>query len=211
VAGGRPLRGAAIAVPGDVSSAAFWAAAAAGLPGGSIVVEEVGLNPTRTAFLGVLARMGARVQADVTGGQRDEPFGRLAVGHGAPARVEIQPAEVAGLIDELPALAALATHGGGLTVTGAGELRVKESDRITALAAGLRALGAEVEELADGFRVDGGRPLAGGIADAAGDHRLAMAFAVAALGARGDCVIRGAEAVAVSYPGFFEPLERLCR
>jgi len=96
-------------------------------------------------------------------------------------------------------------------VTGAGELRVKESDRIAALAAGLRALGADVEELPDGFRVNGGRPLEGGIADAAGDHRLAMAFAVAALGAHGDCLIRGAEAVSVSYPGFFDTLERLCR
>jgi 3-phosphoshikimate 1-carboxyvinyltransferase len=124
--------------------------------------------------------------------------------------VEIEPFEVPGLIDELPALAALATHGGGLSVTGAGELRVKESDRIAALVAGLRGLGADVEEFSDGFRVSGARRLTGGVADAAGDHRLAMAFAVAALGARGDSRICGAEAVAVSYPGFFETLERLC-
>jgi 3-phosphoshikimate 1-carboxyvinyltransferase len=118
---------------------------------------------------------------------------------------------VPGLIDELPALAALATHGGGLSVTGAGELRVKESDRIAALAAGLRALGAAVQEFEDGFSVSGARRLTGGVADAAGDHRLAMAFAIAALGAGGESIIRGADAAAVSYPGFFDALEELCR
>jgi len=139
-----------------------------------------------------------------------EPQGVLTVRHESLQAVEIQPFEVPGLIDELPALAALATHGGGLSVTGAAELRVKESDRIAALVAGLRALGADVEEFSDGFRVSGARRLAGGVADAAGDHRLVMAFAVAALGARGDSLIRGAESVTISYPGFFETLERLC-
>jgi 3-phosphoshikimate 1-carboxyvinyltransferase len=113
------------------------------------------------------------------------------------------------VIDELPALAAMATHGGECRVSGASELRVKESDRISALAAGLRALGADVDELPDGFHVRGGARLAGGTAHAAGDHRLAMAFAVAALGASGPSLITGAEAVAVSYPGFFETLASL--
>jgi 3-phosphoshikimate 1-carboxyvinyltransferase len=211
VTGGRALTATCVEVPGDPSSAAFWAAAAAGLPGASIVVEGVGTNPSRTAFLEVLRRMGARVDVDVVGGASSgEPQGTLIVRHESLRPVVIHPLEVPGLIDELPALAALATHGGGLSVTGAGELRVKESDRIAALAAGLRALGADVEESSDGFRVNGARRLTGGVADAAGDHRLAMAFAVAALGAEGESIIRGAEAVAISYPGFFESLERLC-
>ena len=210
VGGGRPLTAADITVPGDPSSAAFWAAAAAGIPGASVVLDGVGVNPSRTAFLGVLERMGARVDVRLDDGSGAEPLGCLTVRHASLRPVEIEPFEVPGLIDELPALAALATHGGGLSVTGAGELRVKESDRIAALVAGLRGLGADVEESSDGFRVSGARRLTGGVADAAGDHRLAMAFAVAALGARGDSRICGAEAVAVSYPGFFETLERLC-
>jgi 3-phosphoshikimate 1-carboxyvinyltransferase len=210
VTGGRALKAADITVPGDPSSAAFWAAAAAGIPGASVILVRVGVNPSRTAFLRVLERMGARVDVEPDEVAGTEPQGTLTVRHDSLQPVEIQPFEVPGLIDELPALAALATHGGGLSVTGAGELRVKESDRIAALVAGLRALGADVEEFRDGFCVFGARRLTGGTADAAGDHRLAMALAVAALGATGDSLIRGAESVAVSYPGFFETLERLC-
>ncbi|MFO7695284.1 MAG: 3-phosphoshikimate 1-carboxyvinyltransferase [Vicinamibacterales bacterium] len=210
VRGRRALRAADISVPGDPSSAAFWAAAAAGIPGAAVVLEGVGVNPTRTAFLGVIERMGAHVRVEGSDAPGGEPHGTVAVRHEALRAVEIRPSEVPGLIDELPALAALATYGGGLTVRGAGELRLKESDRIAALVAGLRALGAGVEEYPDGFCVSGDQPLSGGVADAAGDHRLAMAFAVAALGARGDSRICGAEAVAVSYPGFFDTLERLC-
>jgi 3-phosphoshikimate 1-carboxyvinyltransferase len=209
VRGGVALKGAHIAIPGDPSSAAFWAAAAAGIPGASVVIEGVGLNPTRTSFLGVLERMGALVSVHPDG-TFAEPAGTVTVGYGSLRPVVIQPAEVPGLIDELPALAALATHGGGLKVTGAAELRVKESDRIAALAAGLRALGAEIEEYSDGFAVAGDRRLRGGTADAAGDHRLAMAFAIAALGATGESEILGAESVSISYPGFFDALERLC-
>jgi 3-phosphoshikimate 1-carboxyvinyltransferase len=211
VRGGRPLRAASIVVPGDPSSAAFWGAAAAGIPGASVVIEGVGLNPTRTSFLGILERMGAVVEVQPDGAAGAEPQGTVIVRHGSLRPAVIQPAEVPGLIDELPALAALATHGGGLSVTGAGELRVKESDRIAALAAGLRALGAAVQEFEDGFSVSGARRLTGGVADAAGDHRLAMAFAIAALGAGGESIIRGADAAAVSYPGFFDALEELCR
>ena len=210
VAGRQPLAAADITVPGDPSSAAFWAAAAAGIPGGSVVIDGVSVNPSRTSFLRILERMGARVGVRLDELPGAEPQGVVTVRHESLQAVEIQPFEVPGLIDELPALAALATHGGGLSVTGAAELRVKESDRIAALVAGLRALGADVEEFSDGFRVSGARRLAGGVADAAGDHRLVMAFAVAALGARGDSLIRGAESVTISYPGFFETLERLC-
>ncbi len=211
VSGGGALRAVEITVPGDPSSAAFWAAAAAAVPGGEVAIEGVALNPTRTAFLGVLERMGASVRVEPDRRRSAEPAGTIVVRHGSRRPVEIQPAEVPELIDELPALAAAATHGGGLSVTGAAELRVKESDRISALVAGLRALGAEVEEFPDGFRVGGGRALTGGVADAVGDHRLAMAFAIAALGASGDTRILGSEAVEVSYPGFFDALEELCR
>ena len=116
---------------------------------------------------------------------------------------------VPGVIDELPVLAALATAGGELRVTGAGELRVKESDRISALVAGLRALGADADELPDGFHIRSGRPLTGGVVHAHDDHRLAMAFAIAGLTATGPVTIEGADAAAVSYPTFFDDLERL--
>ena len=210
VRGGGALTAADVTVPGDPSSAAFWAAAAAGIPGASVVIEGVGLNPSRTSFLGILERMGALVDVRPDDSLGPEPSGTVTVAHAALRAVEVDPAQVPGLIDELPALAALATHGGGLSVTGAGELRVKESDRIAALVAGLRALGADAQELADGFRITGGRRLTGGAADAVGDHRLAMAFAIAALGADGESLIRGAESVAVSYPAFFDTLEGLC-
>jgi 3-phosphoshikimate 1-carboxyvinyltransferase len=211
VSGGGSLAAVDLSVPGDPSSAAFWAAAATALPGAEVEIEGVGLNPTRTSFLGVLERMGARVETTRAPVGAGEPMGVMSVRHASLRGVVIAPHEVPGLIDELPALAAAATHGGALSVSGAAELRVKESDRISALAAGLRGLGANVEEFADGFRIDGSQRLAGGVADAAGDHRLAMAFAIAALGASGASRIIGAEAVAVSYPGFFDTLEELCR
>jgi len=211
VRGRRALRAADVAVPGDPSSAAFWAAAAAGIPGAAVVIEGVSVNPTRTAFLAVIARMGADVGVERGDGAGGEAQGIVTVRHRTLREIEIHPPEIPGLIDELPALAALATHGGGLTVSGAGELRLKESDRITALVAGLRSLGADIEERPDGFCVSGSRPLSGGVAEAAGDHRLAMAFAIAALGARGDSRICGAESVAISYPGFFDTLEGLCQ
>jgi len=211
VTGGAPLRAADMTVPGDPSAAAFWAAAAAALPGSEVEIPEVGLNPTRTAFLGVLERMGAHIVADLTDARSSEPLGTLTVRHAGVGPVVIAPDEVPGLVDELPVLAALATHGGALAVTGAQELRLKESDRIAALVAGLRQLGADVEESSDGFAVNGARRLSGGVADSAGDHRLAMAFAIAALGAGGCSTIRGADVVSVSYPGFFEVLEGLCQ
>jgi 3-phosphoshikimate 1-carboxyvinyltransferase len=210
VEGGRRLTGQHLRVPGDASSAAFWAVAAAGLPGSEVELAEVGLNPTRTAFLDVLARAGARVVRMSESIEAGEPAGTVLVSHGTLRPVEIAPAEVPGLIDELPALAALATFGGAVRVTGAAELRAKESDRISALTAGLRAMGADAEELPDGFHVRGERRLAGGAVDACDDHRLAMAFAVAALGATGETTIAGAEAVDVSYPAFFETLGALC-
>ncbi len=206
VSGGQVLAPIDTTVPGDFSSAAFWCAAAAGLPGSELLIEGVGLNPTRTGLLGVLRRAGALVEATIVDFS-DEPSGALRICHGSPTPFVVEPDEVPDLIDELPALAALATFGGAMTVTGAGELRVKESDRISALVVGLRSLGADIEEFPDGFQLSGARRLTGGVADAAGDHRLAMAFAIAALGAAAPSTVLEAGAVDVSYPGFFATLE----
>jgi 3-phosphoshikimate 1-carboxyvinyltransferase len=210
VAGGQRLTGRTLAVPGDISSAAFWACAAAAVEGSSLEIVGVGLNPSRAQIVDALARAGAEIVASVEREDGHEPIGRLAVSSGVRRPLTITPADVPGLIDELPVLAALATHGREIHVTGAAELRTKESDRITALVTGLRAMGADADELPDGFQVRGHVRLAGGCAvDASGDHRLAMAFAVAALGARQPVEIRGAQAVDVSYPGFFDVLRDL--
>jgi 3-phosphoshikimate 1-carboxyvinyltransferase len=207
--GGQRLRALTGRVPGDISSAAFPAAAAAALHGSDVTIEGVGLNPSRTAMLDVLRRFGARVDVEQTGVWQGEPVGRIRVRAADLCALELGPADVPAVIDELPVLGALATAGGDLRVTGAGELRVKESDRITALVTGLRALGADAEELPDGFHIRGTRALRGGVADAQHDHRLAMAFAVAGLAAHGPVTIDGAEVVAVSYPAFFADLDRL--
>jgi 3-phosphoshikimate 1-carboxyvinyltransferase len=213
VAGGQRLSGRDLTVPGDISSAAFWIALAAGTPGAAIEVEGVGLNPTRTALLEVVRRAGAVVETHVDEETAGEPAGRMRISYGSPRSFEVAPADVPGMIDEIPALAALGAllpAGSDMTVRGASELRVKESDRISCLARGLRTLGASVEEFPDGFRLVA-QPLTGGVVDAVDDHRLAMAFAIAATGARRPTTIQGAASVAVSYPGFFEALERLTR
>ena len=208
LAGRQNLKALELTVPGDISSAAFLLAAAAALPESDLTIEKVGLNPTRTAILQVLNRMGTSVET-TTLNSLGEPSGTIRIRYGNLRRVEIMPSEVPGLIDELPALAALATQGGELLVRGAQELRVKESDRISLLTKGLRCLGAEIEEFQDGFHVQGDKKLTGGYANAYGDHRLAMAFAVAALGAVGPSTIEDAKAARVSYPDFFNVLESL--
>jgi 3-phosphoshikimate 1-carboxyvinyltransferase len=213
VTGGQRLRGQELYVPGDFSSAAFWLVAAAALPGSRIDIEDVGLNPTRTALLGVLQRFGARVHVEVTSSSAGEPRGNVSVEGDRTGSLDLGPEEIPGLIDELPAIAALAAHGGSVSVRGASELRVKESDRIAALVAGFRGLGINADERADGFVVAGPstrsvRP-SGGRADARGDHRMAMAFAIAALAAERPSTIDGSDVVDVSYPGFFETLGRL--
>lgn len=160
-------------------------------------------------LLDVLTRMGASIAIEYDSRGPGEPMGRLVATHRGLVPTVIDPSEVPGVIDELPVLAALATAGGNLRVTGAQELRVKESDRISALADGLRRMGGEIEELPDGFHVDGTRQLTGGEVDARHDHRLAMAFAVAALSATGPTLIHGADAASVSYPEFFAVLDAL--
>lgn len=209
VQGGQRLAGCELQVPGDISSAAFMAVAAAALPGSDVTITHVGLNPSRAALLDVLRRFGADVEVRLDADWNGEPVGRLRIRHGAMRDLVIAPDEVPEVIDELPVLATLGAFGGSVTVSGAGELRVKESDRIAELVAGLRAMGADAEERADGFQVRSGARLTGGTVHARHDHRLAMAFAVAGLGASGPTLIEGADAVAVSYPSFFEDLGRL--
>jgi 3-phosphoshikimate 1-carboxyvinyltransferase len=201
--------GQSLPVPGDFSSAAFWMVAAAALPGSEVTIEDVGLNPTRTALIGVLRKFGANVDLRATATAAGEPIGTIIVRGDRTGSVHIRPHEVPELIDELPAIAALAAHSGEVHVEGAEELRVKESDRIAALVAGFRSLGVHADERRDGFTIRGAGAPAGGVANAAGDHRLAMAFAIAALAAEAPSRIEGADVVAVSYPGFFDTLDRL--
>ncbi len=198
-------------VPGDPSSAAFFVAAAALLPGSELLLRHVGVNPTRTGFLDALRRMGAPIELLDEREVGGEPVADVLV-RGAPALrgLELDGAEVPRLIDELPLLAVVATRAEGVTVIrGAKELRVKETDRIRAVALNLRRLGARVEERPDGFVIEGPQALRGGRVEGFGDHRVVMAFAVAGLVARGETTIEGAEWADVSYPQFFEALERV--
>jgi len=206
-----PLQAIDVEVPGDLSSAAPFLALAAAREGSEIEIEGVGLNPTRAGFLAVLRRMGALVETELDAAE-PEPQGSVRV-TGAPlAGTEIGAGEVPALVDELPLLALLATQAHGVTrVTGAKELRVKESDRIAAIVKGLRRMGASIEPLDDGFVVEGPTPLDGAVFDAAGDHRIAMALAIAALLARGPSELEGEEWVAISFPRFFEELEAAAR
>ncbi len=199
-------------IPGDISSAAFWGCAAAALPGSAVELTGVGLNPSRTGWLSVLRRAGDDLTVTETHlANGSEPVGTILVRRGAPKTLTVAPEEVPGVIDELPVLAALATFPGfEIHVTGAIELRGKESDRITALVTGLKAMGAQARELPDGFDVRGTAPIKGGTTvDACHDHRLAMAFAIAALGAREPVSIKGADVVAISYPAFFDALRSI--
>jgi len=208
VVGGTPLRGASLSVPGDASSAAFLVVAALVRPDSEVRLEGVLLSPTRTAFVEVLRAMGGRVETRLDAAE-PEPVGSIVASSSSLRGTRVDPALVPSLIDEVPALAvagAFAT--GALEITGASELRLKESDRIAALASGLQALGARVRELPDGLVVTGGAPLHGASVDSHDDHRIAMALAVAALGASGPSEIVRGECVAVSFPEFEALLAR---
>jgi 3-phosphoshikimate 1-carboxyvinyltransferase len=198
-------------IPGDPSSAAFFVGAALLVPGGSVACPGVDVNPTRTGFLRVLSRMGADVQAVPSAEEAGDPVATLHVRPGDRLRgTTILPVEVPALLDEVPLLAVVASQADGVTrLSGAAELRVKESDRLRQLCRGLLAMGAEVEETEDGFVLQGPARLRGAQLDAAGDHRIAMAFAVAGLVADGDTLIDGAEWADISYPGFFRELATL--
>ena len=198
-------------VPGDASSAAVLAAAAALVPGSDLVLESVSINPGRIGFFDVLQRMGGTVDFDPQEGDAGpEPVADIRVRWAPLQPFQIGPAEVPALIDELPLLGLLATSADGTSqVRGAGELRVKESDRISGLIAGLRALGADADELSDGFVVHGPRALQGCRCDALLDHRLAMTFSLAGLVSDGAVEVQGAEFVADSFPGFEQILRAI--
>ena len=211
------FQGGAITIPGDVSSAAYFVAAAMLLPESQLTIEGVGLNPTRAAFLSVLNSWGADISTNDVQTERGEPYGTLNVrgGIGGSAnetdRTLRQPL-IPSLIDELPLLAVVGSQiAGGISIRDAAELRLKESDRLAATASNLRAMGADVDEFDDGLSVGGPTRLHGAMIDSHGDHRIAMAFAVAALLADGETEIAGAECVAISFPEFFTLLESLAR
>jgi len=210
---GRPrLQGRSLSVPGDLSSAVFFLAAAMVLPESNLVIQNVGLNPTRSAVLDVLGSMGASISLVSIRSEHGELVGDLSVRHEALQGGTIEGDAIAQLIDELPAIAVLGPYTEqGIEIRNAAELRIKESDRIAVMAENLSRMGARIEERPDGLRVEGcsAGPLHGAEIDTHGDHRIAMAFAIAALAAQGETRIRGAECVAVSYPDFFAVLERL--
>jgi 3-phosphoshikimate 1-carboxyvinyltransferase len=210
VEGGQTLHPLDAFVPGDSSSAAFFLCAASLFPESNLVIDGVLLNPTRSALLDVLTAMGSRISMMRVEDQHGELVGTITLVPGRGRPVVIAGAQTALLIDELPVLAAIAPFTlGGVEVRDAGELRVKESDRLSAVTRNLQAMGAEVEQTSDGWRIPGGQKLHGAEIESVHDHRIAMAFAIAALRAEGASAIRNAECVAISYPSFFEDLERL--
>lgn len=207
---GPSLRGQEVVVPGDISSAAFWLVAGAITPGAALTIENVGLNPSRTGILEVLQQMGAAIEVlnprDVAG----EPVGDLRVGHGPLRAFTIGGDLIPRLVDEIPVLAVAACCAEGVSrISGAEELRVKETDRLAVMARHLGAMGARLEEHADGLTIQGITPLHGAEVDSETDHRVAMSLAVASLVASGDTRLHDSAAAAVSYPGFWDDLARL--
>jgi 3-phosphoshikimate 1-carboxyvinyltransferase len=195
-------------VPADISAAAFFMIAAALLPNSEIVLPNVGINPSRTGILDTLTLMGAHYQLGEQTEVNHEPRARINAGHSTLRGVTLGGAMIPRIIDEIPILAIAATQAEGVTtIKDAGELRVKESDRLTAIADNLKRMGANVRELKDGLVITGPTPLKGAVIDSYGDHRIAMAFSIAALIARGETVIRDVDCVNISFPGFYDILK----
>lgn len=195
------------AVPGDISSAAFWMVAAAAQPGSRLLIKDVGLNPTRTGIIDVLVRMGARIREVIESSLHGEPIGNLDIKGSRLRATEIRGAEIPNVIDEIPILAVAAALAEGTTVIrDAAELRVKETDRIAVVASHLRAMGAKVEEFPDGMAITGGAPLKGARLTSHHDHRIAMAFSIAGLFASGETIMEDTACVNTSYPGFEQTL-----
>ncbi len=203
------LRGSFIAIPGDISSAAYWIAAAVLTPRSKIALRNVSLNPTRSGFVEVLQRMGAHV--DIVQHTREpEPAGTIYAQSSALRGIIVEASQVPSVVDELPLLAVMASQADGVTVVrGAQELRVKESDRIEAIAAVLRAMGVTVQTFEDGFCIYGRQTLRSASIDPHGDHRIAMSASIAGLVADGETSIKGAQCVGISYPTFFSTLVQL--
>ena len=207
--GPQRLKATSVQIPGDPSSAAPFVIAALLLPDSEVTIDGVLLNPHRVRYLDILRNMGGRIETEVTSLSDAEPSGRIVARSSELRGVSISPHDVPAVVDELPILAVAGAFArGSFEVRGASELRVKESDRIKSMVEGLGALGARIEELEDGFRVQGGAPLAGTAVESHGDHRIAMALSVAALGAVGVTEVLGAEVVSISLPRFFPEIER---
>lgn len=216
IAGGQKLKAIDATVPGDLSSAAFFLCAALLFPDANLILDGLGMNPTRSVLLDVVTALGAKIRVLNVEEQHGELMGTIQVKTGAPTGrrgpLEIAGALTAGLIDELPVLAAIAPYTrDGIVIRDARELRVKESDRIALVVRGLRAMGATVQENEDGMEIPGGQAPHGASIDSGGDHRIAMAFAVAGLRASSPTEITGAEAAAISFPEFFPMLRRLAQ
>ena len=210
IQGGQGLHGIEARVPGDLSSAAFFLCAAAVFPGSQLTLPNLLMNPTRARLLDILMQMGLHISVTQLEEIHGEMVGSLQIEGAKLKGTTIAGADSAALIDEIPVLAAIAPYTEqGIEVRDAKELRVKESDRISAVATNLRKMGAQVEEFEDGLKIPGGQTLRGAELDSFGDHRIAMAFAIAALRAEGETLIEGAESAAISYPAFFENLEEL--
>ena len=208
LSGGQKLKAIEAFVPGDISSAAFFLCAAALFPESNLVIESLLLNPTRASLLDVLKLLGARISVINLESQHGELVGTVKIEHGKLTGTTIEGGQSVALIDELPVLAAIAPcTRDGMEIRDAKELRVKESDRIALVAKNLRAMGAECEEREDGLRVPGGQKLHGAEIDSGGDHRIAMAFTVAALRAEGESEIHGADSARISFPEFYDMLE----
>jgi 3-phosphoshikimate 1-carboxyvinyltransferase len=211
IKGGQKLKGNKMVVPSDPSTAAFWLAAAALIPGSEVVMENISLNPSRTGFAEVLKRMTVQIKTQVTQ-MEPEPMGTVQAVYGNLKGVTVKPDEVPSLIDEIPLIAVLATQAHGITIVeGAEELRVKESDRLEAVAQNLRAMGAVIEVRPDGFKIEGPQKLKGTKIESFHDHRIAMAFSIAGLVAQGETEIIDSECVGISYPDFFKTLRELTR
>ena len=206
----EPLRPLEIRVPGDPSSAAFIAAAAAIVPDSRITIADVGVNPTRIGFFSALMEMGARIEYRNMRERSGEPIADIDVSYGELHSASLSGELIVTLIDELPILAVVASQADGrTTIRDAGELRVKETDRIATTVSELRKMGAKIDPAPDGFTVDGPVKLLGGAVESHEDHRLAMALAVAALVAQGPTTVYGAEVTADSFPGFETTLQAL--
>jgi 3-phosphoshikimate 1-carboxyvinyltransferase len=210
VRGGQRLHGVEIRIPGDISSAAFFLCAAGLFPGSQLTISHLLMNPTRARLLDVLMQMGLRISVTQLDEIHGELVGSLQIEGATLKGTTLAGADSAALIDEIPVLAAIAPYTEqGIEVRDAKELRIKESDRIAAIATNLRQMGAQVEEREDGLKIPGRQNLHGAELDSFHDHRIAMAFAVAGLRAKGETLIRGAESAAISYPAFFQTLEEV--
>ena len=208
--GGKELRGTDIFIPGDISSAAYFMAAGSALKGSQITIKQAGVNPTRAGIIEILNKMGANINILNYRIKSNEPQADLMIEYSKLKEIEIKKENIAFLIDELPLIAVVATQAQGKTVvSGAKELRVKETDRIKAIVSELKKMGADIKEKEDGFIVEGPSKLKGAVCESYNDHRIAMSLAVAALLAEGKTVIRNSECIDISFPGFEKILKKL--